>query len=210
MFIIKENKKGFTLTEVIIVLVILGVLALILVPNIKKMMPNDHNIKYKKAFYTIQEIINDIINDPNTCQNADYAASVWTPYNGDNILTTCYDGTTARNLDVEICKRLSTNQTCNDSGENTDILTTDGMRWNLPGKSLVDTSHNDWTSDNIIYVDVDGGTGTLDNSGINKDGIYKITISANGKVFSGTSSANKSDGKYTEAEDRLLMENPTD
>ena len=54
------RKAAFTLTEVIVVIVIIAALAVILIPNMLSLMPDEHNIKYKKAFYTIQEIINDI------------------------------------------------------------------------------------------------------------------------------------------------------
>ena len=64
MFIMKDNKKenfcpphmsgfkAFTLTEVIVVIVMIAALAVILIPNMLNLMPDDHNIKYKKAFYS--------------------------------------------------------------------------------------------------------------------------------------------------------------
>ena len=108
--------RGFILTEVIVVIVIIAALAIISIPNMLSLMPDDHKIKYKKAFYTIQEIVNDIASE---CQGMeyDYTNNVWKePSNQykDNILNFCYDTSsvtpTIKEPGEEICKRLSTTE----------------------------------------------------------------------------------------------------
>ena len=121
----KAAFKGFTLTEVMVVLVILGALALILIPNFAKMMPDDHNIKYKKALYTIQEIMNDIVNDPNICTGTDTDGNI-IPNN--EFLKSCRDN----NLRNAIAERLSTTEDIDTTisiSDKNDIKTTNGMRW---------------------------------------------------------------------------------
>ena len=185
------NKKGFTLTEVIIVLVILGALALILVPAMMKMMPDDHNIKYKKAFYTIQEIISDIINDPSVCQgmnaqvvDGEISYSNMTAGNEDNILTTCAiinntaHTVTSRDLGDEIRERLNITA----GSRNGLLITTNGMVWNLPTKSLRDINNSNWDTDAVIYVDVDGGGFVSPNARDESKGWYRINIDASGQV----------------------------
>lgn len=214
-----SHSYGFTLTEVIVVLVILGALALILVPNMMNMMPDDHNIKYKKAFYTIQEIISDIANDPEVCQGMNitrngndliYEAAP-TDVRQRRILTMCTDLTAnplaGRDLDVEICNRLSVNGQCNAAGQNTDVLTTNGMRWNLPQRDLRDPNNADFNY--VIFVDVDGGNEGPGNIRSVRNGVYQITVNSEGRVFSGTQAINRSNGVYVEPEDNLLIDNPT-
>lgn len=155
------NKKAFTLTEIMIVLVILGVLALVLIPTIKNMMPDDRIIKYKKAYYTLQEIVNDIVNDPDTCQT-----DVEDSFN--NPLKYCskvVGGVTPRTLGEEVCNRLATVQgtICTD---NNPKETTNGMIWTIPQQNLDLT----YTSQNV-NVDLGGGAGS-----------YTITVNSNGKL----------------------------
>ena len=229
-----NRKKAFTLTEVIIVLVILGALALILVPNMSRMMPDNHNIRYKKAFYTIQEIVNDIVNDPSVCQGLVNTTNIagnpsnWVNANSpDEILTMCYvlqnggDFNRDRNFAQEVCDRLSTTAECstanipnidNVNSGATGVLTTNNMRWNLApngGQTLSSHNANNGNFSYTIYVDVDGcgNNNTFNDNcvGANpnaNDGVYRITIRSDGKVFPGTAAAG-------EDEDNLLLNDPT-
>ncbi len=208
-----NHSYGFTLTEVLVVLVILGALALILIPNLSRILPNDHNIKYKKAFYTIQEIVYDIVNDPSTCQDMNYDTvnQTWevpdTEDRRNQVMTMCYTDTnppTARSLDVVICSRLSTD-TCGVANSNHNVLTTNGMRWNLPNQGMADTSNDNWNT--VIYVDVDGGNNAPGNARVEGDGVYAITVSSNGRVLPGnTTTGNAAD---VSVEQGLLLNNPT-
>ena len=192
----KAAFKGFTLTEVMVVLVILGALALILIPNFAKMMPDDHNIKYKKAFYTIQEIMNDIVNDPNICTGTDTDGNI---IDNNVFLNSCGDN----NLRNAIAERLSTttdiDTTGNMSGEN-DIKTTNGMRWFIPDGTFSSLFSTSGTSQAII-VSLDDNA---PNNGSNAEtasadnGLFAIVINASGKVTPGTSAG----------EEDLLLKNP--
>ena len=211
---------AFTLTEVIVVIVIIAALAIILIPNMLSLMPDDHNIKYKKAFYTIQEIVNDIESE---CQGLKWDTSLtpnaWSDsgVDADDVLSYCYGYGTDGNpkalyLADEICKRLSTVSDCsdiNDGNKEKDIKTTDGMMWYFPSQSLA--SNEDW-SNARIYVNVDGKESIKDHiaaaSGdeskkVNgRKGIYRMILTSKGKLYSGT----KETG---EAEDHYLLDNPT-
>ena len=181
-----RNTNAFTLTEVIIVLVILGVLALILVPNIKNMMPNDHNIKYKKAFYTIQEIVNDITNDPTVCDGLNGGTAV-----ASNIYLSSCDG----NARTQIFERLNTV----DENANVNITTTDGLIWYIPETTFSSLAEGGTIPLTVSLSGADAysnGAAVEENA---KNGIYKITISADGKV--------KPDGELGRD---LLLSNPND
>lgn len=186
--------KAFTLTEVIIVLVILGALALILIPNFAKMMPDTHNIQYKKAYYTIQEIMNDIVNDPSICTgmlDTDGDGVLDTAV-ADNVFLTSCNG----NLRNVISDRLSTVQ---NEDYDDDIQTTNNMRWFIPNDTF-STLFTGGASQTII-VSLDNNA---PNNGANavvaneSNGIFGIVINANGKVTPGT----------TANEQNLLLDNP--
>ena len=56
-------KKAFTLTELLIALGVVGVLAAILMPVIHSIMPNQNVIMAKRAFALAQTAVSDMIND---------------------------------------------------------------------------------------------------------------------------------------------------
>ena len=71
----KFNKKAFTLTELLIAVGVVGVLAVILMPVITNMMPDQNAIMAKRAYYTVQNVVSDMINNgecyPDTSKAAD-------------------------------------------------------------------------------------------------------------------------------------------
>ena len=59
----KNFKKAFTLTELLVALGVIAVLCAILIPIITNIMPNQKTIMAKRAFYTAQSIVSELIND---------------------------------------------------------------------------------------------------------------------------------------------------
>lgn len=56
-------KKGFTLSEVMIAMTVLGVIAAILVPAIMKNIPSTNIVMFRKAYSTLEKSINNLISD---------------------------------------------------------------------------------------------------------------------------------------------------
>lgn len=56
-------KKAFTLAEMLISIVIIGVIASIMMSAVNKVNPDENVLLYKKAFFTIQEAVSVLIND---------------------------------------------------------------------------------------------------------------------------------------------------
>lgn len=59
----KLNKKAFTLTELLVALAVIGVLIAILMPVIMNIMPNQKDLMAKRAYYTIQSVVSNLLND---------------------------------------------------------------------------------------------------------------------------------------------------
>lgn len=59
----KNFKKAFTLTELLIALAVIGILVAILVPVIFNLMPDQNVLMAKRAYYAVQTVVSDLIND---------------------------------------------------------------------------------------------------------------------------------------------------
>lgn len=59
----KRLNKAFTLTELLVALGVIAILCSILLPVIFNMMPNQNTIMAKRAYYTVQSVVADLIND---------------------------------------------------------------------------------------------------------------------------------------------------
>lgn len=68
-------KKAFTLAETIIVLVIIGIMAAILLPIAKRMMPNEDILKFQKAHKDVTGAITEVVNSNKYFLNGDLTMS---------------------------------------------------------------------------------------------------------------------------------------
>jgi len=57
------TKKGFTLAEILLVLGILGVLAMLLIPVVKTVIPSENKVMFRKAYSSLEKAISLMIND---------------------------------------------------------------------------------------------------------------------------------------------------
>ena len=55
--------KGFTLTELMVALAVIGIIVAVVTPAIVRMRPNKTKMMVKKTFYTTEQIVSTLIND---------------------------------------------------------------------------------------------------------------------------------------------------
>ncbi len=58
-----KNKKGFSFTELMIVVALIGVIASFMIPALVKVEPDETALTYKKVFYALEEAISTVINN---------------------------------------------------------------------------------------------------------------------------------------------------
>lgn len=59
----KLNKSAFTLAELLVALAVIGILIAILMPLIMNIMPNQKVMMAKRANYTIESVVSNLLND---------------------------------------------------------------------------------------------------------------------------------------------------
>lgn len=57
------KKRGFTLTEILIAVGLIGIIAAITVPSVSNIMPNQDKLKVLKIYKTVTDINEDLLND---------------------------------------------------------------------------------------------------------------------------------------------------
>lgn len=160
--------KGFTLSEILIAMLVLGIIVAASVPVIMNLTPNKNAIMMKKAYYATESIVHSLINDPNyypdmtqncikedgTLENSgtndcyygfDYADGTIEVPGVTNAVNSSYKLHCLFASKLNIKEDL--NNVCN--GTLNTVTTMDGMTWNIGGLS-------NGSADGHIHIDVDG------------------------------------------------------
>lgn len=164
-------KKAFSLAEVMIVLVIIGVISAITIPSLVNDQSKNYMTLYKSAYRLVEATVNEETND----LNAFPSGTLNNALNASNNYTLCNDFAT----------RLNTIGTVNcASGAmvvpgTPSFITTNGMRWYFPNNTTITT-----VTPLEIEVDIDGanqGANTDSTTNCTRD-ILRVDIYSNGKI----------------------------
>ena len=206
----KRLNNAFTLTELLVALGVIGVLCAILMPVIFNLLPNRNTLMAKRAYYAVQTIIADMINDEacypdlTSVKDSDkrvgfddgYGYANCVKWGGsENTSTITTEGNANTKFTTLFTDKLDVSGSVNNSGSSVTFSTKDGMDWAIhtPGFS----TKNNKNARTLITVDVNGkdkpncspnsnsnqiaGAGSC--SGINKGyDRFTMAVYADGKI----------------------------
>lgn len=160
----KRLNKAFTLTELLVALGVIGVLCAILLPVIFNLLLNKNTIMAKRAYYTVQTVVADLINDeacyPDLTNASDtdkrvgfddgFGYANCSKWGGDeNTGTIDYEGNQNTKFLTLFKDKLDIGT---DNG--TSFTTKDGMQWIMHTQGF--TNKNNKNAMTLITVDVNG------------------------------------------------------
>lgn len=175
-------KNGFTLTETLISLVVIGIIAAILLPVLNSIRPDNGRVLYKKALYTMQNAISTAINDnTGVASNAQafWADSTVQPGDFCNMISDT----------LNVVGTVSCGSVGSSSSPN--FITSNGARWwglddVSSGKFTLGTGTNPTKT---IFVDIDGSGGP---NTLGKDQ-FRMNVRYDGRVTTDSSWTTEND-----------------
>ena len=155
--------QGFTLSEILIALLVLGIIVAASVPLIMDLAPNKNAIMIKKAYYTTETIVNALINDTTYYPEYKDDGTSYVGFDNREQVTSPIDATKSINGGAKFpclfASKLNIKDSIHDDGACTNtagvktVTTNDGMVWYLTGLETLGASSSD---NGRIEIDVDG------------------------------------------------------
>lgn len=196
--------KGFTLTELMVALAVIGIIVAVVTPAIVRMRPNKNKMMVKKTFYTTEQIVSTLINDSRmypdfhlACDLDDGAVDYACAWGFDYDSEVRHEGETYVGDDkfAGLFKSML-NVKSNSDDDDYVFTTNDGVTWDLTDTlGAWEPGHRDSVEDagiGTILIDVngteaEGGDGpdclqTDDGCDAENFDQYRIEVLANGKM----------------------------
>ena len=167
--------KGFTLTELMVALAVIGIIVAIVTPTIMRTRPNKNKMMIKKAYYTTENIVNSLINDTSLYDDmsmywrsngpdSDAANGKYCAYGFDYDEPAEYEGDTySGNNKFQKLFASKLNVTKKIEADMSKFETADGIIWDFTANGSTDGISNGWSqgtkpTDNIriLSIDVNG------------------------------------------------------
>lgn len=147
------RKSGFTLAEILLVLVIVGIIAAITIPALVRTIPNKDEENHKKLNYQLEQIVSMMYNDEGMYPKNDiFRKSGFKNTDSVMIKDRVFEGNTKFcELLAEQFEKTSSTVACGtlDTPDVITFSTTDGMNWYVPKTTFA----NGWTT---LKVDING------------------------------------------------------
>ncbi len=162
----KRCNKAFTLTELLVALGVIAVLCAILLPVIFNILPNQNVIMAKRAYYTIQTVVSELINDEgcypdktsySSGERIGFDDGYGTPncakWGGkENVGTISTEGSAVTKFNTLFFDKLGISAPAASGYENA-VATSDGMLWFWTSGSNFGGGKSGY---HILHVDVNG------------------------------------------------------
>lgn len=151
------KKKGFTLTELMVALAIVGILCAILLPVVHNILPNQNTVMAKRTYYTVQQVVSDLINDDSCYPDMSMGNPPVVGFNylgaDDNCIGYTSEDT---NSELKFLKLFSNrlDGTLDTSSTPNTLTTKDGVKWYFCSQDFASTGDTD--SHQTIAIDVNG------------------------------------------------------
>ncbi len=193
--------KGFTLTELMIALAVIGILVAVVTPAIMKTRPNKNKMMVKKTFYTTEQIVSTLINDErlypdmrDVCGEGVVPGAdpnVYCAYGFDYDESVTYEGVEYEG-DTKFAELFKSRLNVKRDSAEDDLVfyTTDGVKWDLTetkGAWSAGAEPGDFNTGRIgtIIIDVNGDeepNARQSDSDEDSFDTYHIQILSNGKM----------------------------
>lgn len=203
MFYRKDNYmkflKGFSLGELIVTLTIIAFIAIITLPQLTRLRPNEEVLMLKKTYYLTGRVINELINDDVLYPEGDGEDGNSGGFS--NTVVGRYHGIEAEG-DSKFCTLVASRMNvrgrvdCDRSYTFTagqapegNFTTTDGMVWALPIGNFAAGTEPTGNGSNIaqsIWIDVNGdkpGNCTYTDGNCSKPDRFEIKVDRWGKIY---------------------------
>ena len=196
------KKTGFTLSELMIAMVVLGILLAIIIPTIVNTRPDENKMLTKKAYYVVEQVVNALINDerlyPHKSMNCPQVTGGDTCYYGfDDTSSVTYEGTTYTGKSkfplLFAAQVNAKSSSCDDTA--CKVVTSDGVSYDFsysdatygsgPYASVWTASTAPSSNKRLILVDVNGDASPNcleTTSGCSYPDQFRIVVQSNGKM----------------------------
>lgn len=190
--------RGFTLTELMVAMAVIGILVAVVTPAIMKNRPNKNKMMVKKSFYITEQIVNNLVNDealypdmrsfctgdtPSVdteycAYGLDYTERAFSDglsYTGEYKFAALFKNSLNVKGDYTASGGTSIPNPVNPSSNTTFypiFYTTDGIKWDLTGTKAAWTARKN---------DSQASIGTFDTQNTHTTGIGTITVDVNGE-----------------------------
>jgi len=160
-FINNIKKKAFTLSELLIALGVIGILTAILMPIVFSLAPDQNVLMAKRAFYTTETVISDLLNDPSCYPKILSRAGLddglgynkCKKWGGEENKDSLTSENSADKLVTLFADRLDIKGSITTEGNTKSFKTKDGMKWTF---SHFNFANNVPESYVLLTVDVNG------------------------------------------------------
>ncbi len=191
-------KKAFTLVETMLVLSIIGVIIALMIPALDRSKPDETTLKYRKAFFGIEEAVRNIVNDTKLYSDGDLTNPLNIPTGANAQQVFCQNIANTLNTIGKVDCRLS------DLYKADENLTADKVNFRTTGGVSFGGLNNPFSADGTLTlcVDINGfnpdkDVATVNNLGCNPDDRaktsrdqFRIRLNKHGKIYTGSSVGN--------------------